>query len=212
MRRWTVVWTVAAVIALAHSAAAVQQMDLDRAGLKAQATNNRALKQYLKRNGYPDVAQMRPVTDQPPWDDHEVTLYYFGMRKEISFARARILGHPDIHTTRYRRMMTDDDVRAMQSHAGKLGAEPVEPVAKEQVAKVSTPMSECTGNATERAECSAARAESVADKLDAAAEKTEQAAERTEAIAAKMTAHRKSPHHKATARKQAKAVPTPPAS
>jgi hypothetical protein len=205
MRRWMVVWTVAAVVALAQSAAAVQEMDLDRAGLKAEASQNRALRQYLKRNGLPDVAQVRPVQDQPPWDDHEVTLYYIGMRKEISFARARILGHPEIHTTRYRRLMTDEDIRSLQAHTGRLSAD--------AGAKVATSTPTCTGSATERAECSATRAENVADRLDAAAEKTEQAADRTEAIATKMAAHRTSAHHKATTpRKRAQAVPTPPAS
>jgi hypothetical protein len=83
--------------------------------------------------------------------------------------------------------MTDEDVRSIQSHTGRLSAEAVE--------KVSMTTPGCTGSAAERAECSAARAENVADKLDAAAEKTEQAADRTEAIATKMAA-RSSHHHK----------------
>jgi len=75
--------------------------------LRSAAAENKALRRYLKYNGYPDVAEMKPILDQPPWDDHEVTLYYFKSRKEISFARARVLGRPEVYSTRYERVMTD---------------------------------------------------------------------------------------------------------
>ena len=203
MRRWMVGWTVAAAaLMLAQSVAAVQEVDLDRAGLRAQAEQNRALRNYLKRNGYPDVAQVRPLTEAFPWDNHEVTLYYLGEHKEISFARARILGHTDIHTTRYQRTMTDADVQALQGRVGKLdAAEKAPEKASEKVASAGP----CTGNATARAECAATRAENAADRIDAAATQTEQAADRTEALADKadkMTAkssHHRNQHHRKVA-------------
>lgn len=179
MRRQLVVWTVvAAVLALSQPARAVQESDLDRAGLKSQAEQNKALARYLRHNGYPDVAQVRPLPDQFPWDDHEVTLYYVSARKEISFARARILGRPEIHTTRYERTMTDSDVRALQAHVGQLDA-----------VGGGTVETTCTGSATSRAECAATRAENAADRIDVAAAKAEQAADKTEAIVAKMATH-----------------------
>jgi hypothetical protein len=68
--------------------AMVEQHELDADGLKKAAQENKALARYLRQNGNPDVAEVKPILDQPPWDDHEVTLYYFKSRKEISFARA----------------------------------------------------------------------------------------------------------------------------
>ena len=65
---------------------------------------------------------MKPIIDQPPWDDHEVTLYYFKSRKEISFARARVLGRPEVYSKRYERVMTDADIRAVQ--AGRARSRP----------------------------------------------------------------------------------------
>jgi hypothetical protein len=185
MRRRMVVWTVvAALLVLVQSASAAPESDLDRAGLKAEAQQNKALARYLRYNGYPDVARVRPILDQPPWDDHEVTLYYFGSHKEICFARARVLGKPEIHTTRYQRTLTDADIRSLGTHARSGGGE--------MVASATT----CTGNATARAECSATRAEHAADRVDAAAGKAEHAAERTEAVVAKMEASQKTarPH------------------
>ena len=179
-RRRMVVWmAAAALVALGQSTWASHETDLDQAGLKAQATENRALGRYLRHNGYPDVAQVRPIVDQPPWDDHEVTLYYLDAHKEISFARARILGKPEIHTTRYERTLTDADVRALRAHVGSLASAP---------AKTKSTPAECTGNAVARAECSAARAENAADRVDVAAVRAEKAADKTEAIVAKMAA------------------------
>ena len=45
---------------------------------------------YVARNGMPDVAEWHFLADRPPWDDHEVTLYYLDARTKISFARASI--------------------------------------------------------------------------------------------------------------------------
>jgi hypothetical protein len=178
MRGWMLWTAVAVVLAAAGSSRAENAVQLDRAGLQKQAAQNKALARYLKYNGYPDVADVRPIIDQPPWDDHEVTLYYLGSRKEISFARARILGRPEVASTRYERVMTDADVRALKNRGGELAS----------TSGAGSQVSGCTGSATERAECAAGRAESAADRVDAAAKRAETAADKTEAIVAKMEA------------------------
>src|SRR3989475_2368952 len=85
--------------------------------LRAEMSRNSALAVYVKRNGLPDVAEAHFLADEPPWDDHEVTLYYLGARKEIGFARAFILGSPEVHMKRYVRPLTDEQVAALASRA-----------------------------------------------------------------------------------------------
>ena len=188
MRHRMVVWTAAAamlvLVGTAH--AVVEEAQLDSAGLKAKAEENLALARYLRHNGMPDAAEVRPIRDQPPWEDYEVTLYYFGIRKEIAFARARVLGHPEICTTRYERTLTDADIKALQTHLAGLGGPGVGGSA---AAASGTDMAgtTCTGNATARAECAAGRAESAADRVELAAGRAEKAADRTEEIVAKMS-------------------------
>jgi hypothetical protein len=178
MRGRTVVWTAAvALLVLAGTAGATHREELDRDGLKNQAAENKALRRYIRHNGAPDVAELKPILDQPPWDNHEVTLYYFANRKEISFARARVLGRPEVHIMRYERTLTDGDIRVLRERRGRLAAVVVE-----------TPL--CTGSAAERAECAAGRAERAADQVDVAAERAEKAAARTEAVVEKMVAAR----------------------
>jgi len=183
MRGWLMSWTAVAIaLALAGQArATVEQHDLDRDGLRSAAAENKALRRYLKYNGYPDVAEMKPILDQPPWDDHEVTLYYLKSRKEISFARARVLGRPEVYSKRYERVMTDADIRAMQSRPK---------VAVASASKQQDP-SACTGSASARAACAADRAESAAERVDAAATRAEAAADRTEAVVEQMAARMK---------------------
>jgi hypothetical protein len=176
MRGRTVVWTAAAaLLVLVGAAGATHREELDRDGLKKQAAENKALARYIRQNGSPDVAEIKPILDQPPWDNHEVTLYYFANRKEISFARARVLGKPEVHISRYERTLTDADIRVLRERRGRLAAVVVEP-------------SPCSGSATERAECAATRAEQAADRVDVAAARAEKAAERTEAVVERMTA------------------------
>jgi hypothetical protein len=177
---------VAITLALAGSARAamVEQHELDADGLKKAAQENKALNRYLKHNGAPDVAEVKPILDQPPWDDHEVTLYYFKSRKEISFARARVLGRPEVYQKRYERVMTDADIRALQSRP-KLVA---------SAASKDTPSkdpSACTGSASSRSACAADRAEAAADRVDAAAARAEAAADRTEAVVERMASRMK---------------------
>jgi hypothetical protein len=183
------VWTVA-VVALALVSTARASHDgsmLDAATLKKQASQNKALARYLKYNGYPEMAEVRPILDQAPWDDHEVTLYYLNARKEISFARARALGRPEVHIMRYERTLTDADIRALKSNGTMLASATTD-------ASPATP-EVCKGSAAERAECAAGRAENAADRVDVAAVRAEKAADRTEAIVEKMVAPKPRRHH-----------------
>ena len=182
MRGWMMSLTaVAMALSLAGSARAmVEQHELDSDGLKKAAQENKALARYLRHNGTPDVAEVKPILDQPPWDDHEVTLYYFKSRKEISFARARVLGRPEVYSKRYERVMTDADIRALQSRP-KLVAS----------ATTAKDPSACTGSASSRAVCAADRAEAAADRVEAAATRAEAAADRTEAVVEKMASRMK---------------------
>jgi hypothetical protein len=179
MRGRMVVWLVAgAVLALGTPVRAGQDVMLDHAGLKKQAFQNKALDRFLRYNGYPDAAELKWIFDQAPWDDHEVTLYYLGAHKEISFARARILGRPEVASTRYERVLTDADIRTLQARIAQMDTAST---------ASSTNDGECKGSATERAECSATRAEHAADRVDAAAVRAEKAADRTEAVVEKMS-------------------------
>src|SRR5262245_1880643 len=172
----------AIALMLAGSARAmVEQHELDADGLKKAAQENKALNRYLRQNGTPDVAEVKPILDQPPWDDHEVTLYYFKSRKEISFARARVLGRPEVYSKRYERVMTDADIRALQSRP-KLVA---------SAATTTKDPSSCTGSSSSRAACFADRAEAAADRVDAAATRAEAAADRTEAVVEQMASRMK---------------------
>ena len=183
------------VLALAGAAWASQNQQLDRDGLKREASRNKALSRYIKHNGYPDAAEVKPIMDESPWDDHEVTLYYLKNRKEISFARARVLGRPEVHITRYQRVMTDADIRAVRTNGTRLDAAPGE-AAPAPADKVSAADPKpCTGSAKARAACAATRAESAADRVDQAAVRAENAASRTEAVVDKMVASRSSRRH-----------------
>ena len=142
--------------------------DLSDDELRSEMTRNRALAAYVARNGEPDVAESHSLADTPPWDDHEVTLYYLEMRKEIGFARAWILGRPEVHLERYERPLTDEQIamlstRVRRTHAAATGLGP-----------------------DARAEDAARRAENAAGKVEAAADAAEHAADRAEAMAAKM--------------------------
>ena len=168
MRRGVALWTGCAMllggVALAKTRGA---HDLSDEELRSEMTGNRALAAYVARNGEPDVAESHSLADTPPWDDHEVTLYYLDMRKEIGFARAWILGRPEIALQRYERPLTD-----------------------EQIAMLSTRVRKTHGTSTglgpdARAEDAARRAENAAGKLEAAADSAEHAADRAEAMAAK---------------------------
>ena len=171
MRSSGVVW-LAGVILLAglSTASARDSRQLDENELVAEINHNRAMASYVRRNGMPDVAATHFLSDEPPWDDQEVTLYYLKARKEIAFTRAWVLGAPSVSLIRYERPLTDTDIAALQPMVGyRQGAdEPGDPVA--------------------RAEEAARRAEAAAGRVDAAAVVADRAADRAEAIVAKMEA------------------------
>jgi hypothetical protein len=168
MRRGVVVWLVSiALLGGAISAGARNERELTEDELRAEMATNRTLRAYVDRNGLPDVAETRFLADRPPWDDHEVTLYYLDARKEIGFARAYILGEPSIQVTRYERPLTDEQVAALSSRARLV------------------PVTNGLGPDA-RAEASARRAEDAAARVEAAAETAEHAAGRAEAVTAKM--------------------------
>jgi hypothetical protein len=175
MARVVVVW-VAAVALLCGVAGtgltAPHQLSEDE--LRGEMARNRALNAYVARNGLPDVAETRPLADRPPWDAYEVVLYYLDSRTEIRFARAAILGQPDIQIVRYDRTLTDDDAAALAARADRRGAGADEPVRA------------LTAGPEERAEAAAQRAERAASQVEAAALTAERAAERAEAVTARM--------------------------
>ncbi len=169
MRRGVAVWAGGAMLlASAVVAGARGERDLTSDELRAEMSRNRELAAYVARNGEPDVAESHFLADKPPWDDHEVTLYYLDGRKEIGFARAWILGRPEVQIQRYERPLTDEQVAALSSRAHKLRG----------------PSSGLGPD--ERAEQSARRAEDAAGRVESAATSAEHAADRAEAIASRM--------------------------
>lgn len=156
---------------LAGSAAAdmrgVQELTLGQ--LRAEMGANRRLAAYVARNGLPDLAETHPIATRWPWENHEVTLYYLDSRTEVGFARAFILGRPDVQLERYERQLTDEKVAVLSTLPRLQRNSPVE-----------------RRSPAERAEDAALRAESAADRVEAAVDVVERAADRTEAILAKM--------------------------
>jgi hypothetical protein len=116
MRRGGVVMSVMGTLLLAMTLDAVAgpDMQLGTRELRSEMTLNRKLSAYIGRNGCPDIAQARFLADEGPWDEYQVTLYYFGLRKEISFARALILGEPSIHLEKSERPLTDQDIARLE--------------------------------------------------------------------------------------------------
>jgi hypothetical protein len=178
--------------------------------LRTEMGLNRALAAYVARNGMPDVAETRFLAERPPWDDHEVRLYYLDTRTEIAFARASILGRPEIQLIRYQRTLSDDEAAALAPRAshrptgtpladepsdapavGSAGMRPaVDRPAPDQLdqpdqTRMDRPDSPVGGPA-ERAEAAAGRAEAAADRLEAAADSAEDAAVRAEAVTARL--------------------------
>jgi hypothetical protein len=176
MRRGVVVWMGCVVmLAVAGAASARNEHDLSADELQGEMAHNRALAAYVARNGEPDVAETHFLADTPPWDDHEVTLYYLDTRKEIGFARAWILGSPEIQMQRYERPLTDAQVAMLTTRAhARTAAAPAGAGG--------------AGGPDERAENAAHRAEAAADKLDAAADTAERAAAHAEAVASQSVA------------------------
>ncbi len=167
MRREVVVgMSCALLLAGVVTARALDEHELTADELRAEMGRNHALAAYVERNGPPDLAESRFLADQPPWDDREVTVYYLDLRKEIAFARAWILGRPEVHLPRYERPLTDEQVTAL---ASRVRARPVG-----------------LGGPADRAELAARRAEDAAGRVETAAGAAERAADRAEAVASRI--------------------------
>ncbi|TMA66161.1 MAG: hypothetical protein E6J69_11360 [Deltaproteobacteria bacterium] len=192
MRRGVVAMAVAwaVVLGAARVGLARGEHEINDDQLEVEMARNRALAAYVARNGKPDLAESRELADRPPWDDHEVTLYYLGIRKEIGFARAWILGQPTVHLERYERPLSDADVAALWKRARHRpaskdvdpapGSPPAAAGAAEH-AEGAAPRAEAAAGPAERAEQAAQRAEAAASRLEAAAAEAEHAADRAEA-------------------------------
>jgi type II secretory pathway pseudopilin PulG len=116
MRRGVVVLVMGALLLAAWSSvASAQDQQLDWRQLRAEMTKNRRLSAYVSRNGCPDVARARFLSDEPPWDKYQVTLDYFGLHKEISFARAVVLGETSVHLEKDEHALSDQDIATLQS-------------------------------------------------------------------------------------------------
>jgi len=149
---------------------------------------NQRMAQYIERNGLPDVAASQFLSDERPWSERQVTLYYFGLRKEISFAKAFILGSRTISVERYERTLSDADIASL---------EPLANSSRCRQGRVTTSSSGAYppgyGEGTSpgaRAEAAAARAESAAARVEVAAARTEQSAYKAEAVLDKIMSMR----------------------
>jgi hypothetical protein len=169
MRRGVAVWMGCALLLASVGAVSARgERELSDDELRREMTRNRAMAAYVARNGEPDVAESHFLADTGPWDDHEVTLYYLDMRKEIGFARAWILGRPEVQIARYERPLSDEQVATLSARAHR---------ARRSTAGLGP---------DERADQSARRAEAAAGRVEAAADSAEHAADRAEAVASKM--------------------------
>jgi hypothetical protein len=176
MRRGWVVWLGCSLALATLAVPAWADRDLTEDELRDAMAENRELARYIERNGMPDLASTRFLDDVGPWDDHEVALYYLDKREEIGFARASILGRPEVQIERYRRPLSDEQVAALAARARQrpLDAPPA-----------AAPRSGALGPA-ERAEESARRAEEAAGRVERAADGAERAAERAEAVTTRL--------------------------
>ena len=176
MRRGWVVWLGCSLALVALAGPALADRDLSEDELRDEMAQNRALERYIERNGMPDLASSRFLSDVGPWEDHEVALYYLDKREEIGFARAAILGRPEVQMEKYRKPLSDEQGAALAARARQrpLDSPPV-----------AAPRSGALGPA-ERAEQSALRAEEAANRVERAANMAENAAARAEAVTARM--------------------------
>ena len=194
MRRGVAVWMGCAMLLAGVAVASARgNRELTEDELRAEMSRNTALAAYVARNGDPDVAESHFLSDVPPWDDHEVTLFYLDARKEIAFARAWILGRPEIHIERYERPLSDEQIATLASRSRRrvveppprategVGKMPPEAVAPEP-APAAPAASESGMSPDERAEEAARRAEEAATKVELAADAAEHAADRAEAV------------------------------
>ena len=199
-----------ALFAASMPVGAAEPRTLSRGELRNEAKTNEELKLYLDRNGLPDVAEARPLSDKGPWDANEVALYYLDARREIAFSRAFLLGDPTVSVQRIERALTDEDVAALAAQpslregsggedvsvasatdgddpdAGTVSADLPE---VEVIASLASDDIDFTStDPADRAEAAAFRAEQAAGKVEEAAIRTERAAVRAEGVVDRMVA------------------------
>jgi hypothetical protein len=191
------------VLATLATTTAWAEHELSDDELRFEMARNKALATYVARNGMPDLAETRFLADVGPWDEHEVTVYYLDRRKELGFARAFLLGRPEVQIERYQRILTDEEASALAERSrrwkSRLSAAQQDRIARAKAdgdgdmttsAGERDMMAGAKGGRDlgpdERAENAAARAEAAVARIESAALTTERAAERTEAIVAKM--------------------------
>jgi len=181
------------LLAVAAVAGAAEPRLLTSTDLDSEKKINTELRMYLDRNGLPDVAETRALSDKGPWDDHEVVLYYLDARKEIAFSRAYVLGDPWVSVQRVERALTDEDVAALSAQPSLRNAPEQVPAGEPiQVAALSSEDVDFSStDPADRAEAAAFRAEQAAGRVEEAAVRTERAASRAEAVVEKMVTHRK---------------------
>src|SRR5437773_923752 len=80
--------------------------------LRAEMAKNSTLAAYVKRNGEPDVAEAHFLADEPPWDDHEVTLYYLDARAEDAAGRVEAAADSAEHAADRAEAIADKATRA----------------------------------------------------------------------------------------------------
>ena len=175
-----------ALLALATGvrADAVETRFITHNELRLEAKQNDALAQYLERNGYPDVAEIRQRLDSGEWNNETVILYYLDAHKEIAYGRAHMFTG-DVGAQRLDRTLTDNEVAALSS-------QPSMRTEGDDRLNVLAPLPSTTStDPADRAEAAALRAEQAADKVEEAAVRTERAAARAEAVVEKMMASSK---------------------
>src|SRR5262245_58002817 len=198
MRRGVAVGLVGCALLLTGGMArATDWHDLDDEELQIEITQNRSLAAYVERNGLPDVAESRFLADRPPWDDHQVVLYYLDRHLEIAFARAFGLGRPEVQISRFQRRLSDKEVSDLgtrartRSSAQHSSAEhgPAEHASAEPPSTAYANVSTAQGSLSpaDRAEAAALRAEDAAGRIETAAVGVERAADRAEAVLVKLS-------------------------
>lgn len=153
---------------------------ITRDELRMESKQNDALRIYLDRNGYPDVAEIQERQDSGDWDNETVVLYYLDAHKEIAFGRL-FMFTGQVGAQRLDRNLTDEEVAALASQPSMRTA------ADDRLASLA-PVGDASGNPADRAEAAAFRAEQAASKVEEAAGRTERAAARAEAVVEKMIA------------------------
>jgi hypothetical protein len=161
-----------------------QVRTLDASELRLEAKANAELDAYLDRNGYPDVARTRPLSDRPPWADREVVLYYLDSQHEIAFTRAVILGKESIDIQRFEAPLTDEEVAALSTQPS-MRTQPTDGALASLDRSAIDPTS---NDPADRAEAAAFRAEQAAGRVEEAALRTENAATRAETVVEKLMA------------------------